>query len=137
VFSELSLNQAKTCVDAEQAYRACLDTQAKLRASRGGMHWKTIHGRQYLYRTLDSKGNAKSLGPRSESTAVIYAEFRQRRAELEQRLKSQRARLEEQTRMARALRVGSAPPLLAQVCRALCEHDLMGNKVLIIGSGAV
>jgi hypothetical protein len=59
------------------------------------------------------------------------------RGELEHRLKSQRERLDEHRRMARALRVGSAPPVLADVCRALCEHDLMGKNVLIIGTNAV
>ena len=137
MFSELSPNQAKTFVDTEQAYRAYVDTKAKMQSYLGGMHWKTINHQQYLYRTLDSKGNAKSLGPRSAATEAVHAQFHQRRDELEHRLKSQRERLDEQRRMARALRVGSAPPVLAEVCRALCEHDLMGKNVLIIGTNAI
>ncbi|MCW5221948.1 hypothetical protein D5041_20070 [Verminephrobacter aporrectodeae subsp. tuberculatae] len=137
MFSDLSPNQAKAFVDAEQGYRAHRDAQEKMHPYKGGMHWKHIAGKQYLYRTLDSKGTAKSLGPRSEETEALHSSFRQRRSELEHRLVSLDARVQEQTRMARALRVGAAPRVLAGVCRALCEHGLMGRNVLIIGTNAL
>ena len=137
MFADLTPNQAKVFVDAQQAYRACQDTQEKMKPYKGGMHWKTINGQQYLYRTLDGKGTAKSLGPRSEETQALHMQFQQRRTELEQRLTTQQQRLDEQRRMARALRVGWAPRVLGEVCRALCEHDLMGKNVLIIGTNAL
>lgn len=137
MFADLSPNQAKAFVDAQQAYQACQDTQEKMKPYKGGMHWKTINGQQYLYRTLDGKGTARSLGPRSEETQALHMQFQQRRTELEQRLTTQQQRLDEQRRMARALRVGWAPRVLGEVCRALCEHDLMGKNVLIIGTNAL
>lgn len=39
------------------------------------MTWKTVKGKQYLYRILDRFGHAKSLGARSQETEVIYEEF--------------------------------------------------------------
>lgn len=137
MFTDLSPNQAKAFVDAEQIYRAEQDTREKMQSYKGGMHWKTINGRQYLYRTLDSKGTAKSLGPRSQATEALHLQFHQRRGELEQRLAAQQKRMEEQRRMVKALRVGTAPRILAEVCRALCDHDLMGKNVLIIGTNAL
>jgi len=137
LFAELSPNQAKAFVDAEQLYRAHQDTRQKMQPYKGGMHWKTIRGQQYLYRTLDSKGTAKSLGARSEVTETLYNQFHQRRAELEQRLTAQQQRLDEQRRMIKALRVGSAPRVLAEICRALCDDDLMGKNLLIIGTNAL
>lgn len=137
MYSDLSPNQAKAFVDSEQIYRAHQDTLEKMLPYKGGMHWKTISGHQYLYRTVDSKGTAKSLGRRSEETEALYSQFHQRKEELAHRLSSQRQRLDEQIRMAKALRVGSAPRVLAEVCRALCEHDLMGKNVLIIGTNAL
>ncbi|MDI9334268.1 MAG: hypothetical protein QM533_07805 [Cytophagales bacterium] len=35
------------------------------------MHWKTVGAKEYLYRTLDGKGTAKSLGARSTETQAI------------------------------------------------------------------
>ncbi len=137
MFSDLSANQAKAFVDAEQAYRAMQDAQEKMRSYKGGMHWKTVKGHQYLYRTLDSKGTAKSLGPRSAHTEALHFGFHSRRSELEERMTLLQARLLEQKRMSRALRVGTAPRVLAEVCRALCENDLMGKNVLIIGTNAM
>lgn len=137
MFADLSPNQAKAFIDAEQLYRAHQDTREKMRPYKGGMHWKTISGQQYLYRTLDSKGTAKSLGARSEATEALHLQFHQRRGELEQRLAAQQQRLDEQRRMLKALRVGSAPRVMAEVCRALCDHDLMGKNVLIIGTNAL
>lgn len=137
MFADLSPNQAKAFVDAEQLYRAQQDTREKMQPYKGGMHWKTIRGQQYLYRTLDSKGTAKSLGPRSEVTEALHVQFHQRRGELAQRLAVQQQRLDEQCRMLKALRIGSAPRVLAEVCRAFCKHDLMGKNVLIIGTGAL
>jgi hypothetical protein len=137
MFTDLSPNQAKAFVDAEQLYRAYLDTSQKMQPYKGGMHWKTVNGQQYLYRTLDGKGNAKSLGPRSPATEALHHQFHQRRAELEQRLAAQQQRLDEQRRMVKALRVGSAPKVLAQICRALSQLDLMGKNLLIIGTNAL
>lgn len=134
---ELTPNQSKAFIDAEQAYRALQDAQEKARPYKGGMHWKTVHGKQYLYRTLDSKGRAKSLGPRDAETEALHAQFHSRRSELQARLISLESRLDEQTRMLRALRVGAAPRVLAKVCRALCAHDIMGKNVLIIGTNAL
>jgi hypothetical protein len=137
MFAELSPHQAKAFVDAEQLYRAHQDTREKMQPYKGGMHWKTVNGRQYLYRTLDSKGAAKSLGPRTQATEALHLQFHQRRSELEQRWATQQQRLDEQRRMVKALRVGSAPRLLAQLCRALCDHGLMGKNLLIIGTNAL
>jgi len=134
---ELTANQSKAFIDAEQLYRALLDAQEKARPYKGGMHWKTVHGKQYLYRTLDSKGTAKSLGPRNQETEALHTHFHARRSELHARLVSLENRMAEQTRMLRALRVGAAPRVLAKVCHALCEHDIMGKNVLIIGTNAL
>jgi hypothetical protein len=58
----LSGSQAKALVDSLQTYAALSDVRQKLQPYSGGMHWKTVAGSEYLYRTLDGKGNAKSLG---------------------------------------------------------------------------
>jgi len=134
---ELTPQQSKAFIDAEQAYQALLDAQEKMQPYKGGMHWKTVHGKQYLYRTLDSKGTAKSLGAHSEATEALHTQFHARRSELQARLASLQERLNEQARMLRALRVGAAPRLMAKICQALCKHDIMGKNVLIIGTNAL
>jgi hypothetical protein len=137
VFTELSPSQAKAFIDAEQIHLALRDAQEKMQPYTGGMHWKTVNGKQYLYRTTDGRGTAKSLGPRCADTETLLQNFQQRRAELDARLATLEARQKEQTRMVRALRAGSAPPILARVCQALCLHKLMGSHILIIGTNAL
>ena len=75
MFFDLSSAQSKVYTDTQQTLLAVRDTQARLASTKGGMHWKTISGAEYLYRTLDGKGAAKSLGRRSPETEQIYQSF--------------------------------------------------------------
>ena len=137
MLADLSPAQAKAFVDAQQAYLAYQDAKGKMQPYLGGMHWKTVAGKEYLYRTLDSKGRAKSLGPKSEAAEALHEQFHRQRAVLQERLASMDKRLLEQRRIAKALRVGNAPAVLAEICRVLCDFDLMGKNIIVIGTNAL
>jgi hypothetical protein len=137
VYSLLSETQAKTMIDSMQTYTALKDVRQKLRPYSGGMHWKTVNGAEYLYRTLDGRGTAKSLGPRSTTTEQTLAEFFDKKQLLQTREASLAKKMLERNAVAKALRVGSAPKLLASLCERLVKADLMGSNILIIGTNAL
>ena len=53
---------------------------------RGSMYWKTVKGRDYLYREY-STGSAKSLGVRTADTEKIIGEFKKGKQAAEQNLR--------------------------------------------------
>ena len=56
---------------ATQAYRPISRPCKPLRPPRGGMHWKKIGGREYLYKYRDRYGHGCSSGP-GRLTPKIY-----------------------------------------------------------------
>lgn len=133
----LSADQAKQVIDAEQTYQAWWEAWRSSRDYVGGMHWKAVAGKEYLYKTHDRKGNAKSLGPRSEATQAIATEFHARKQEAESRLKTLGERLLTQERVNAALRLGSAPNIVAQLCQRLAQIGLMGKSLMVIGTNSL
>ena len=69
-YTPFTAEQSRIFVDTEQSREALNHAKRLARSHQGGMHWKTIKGRQYLYRTTDRLGNAASLGVRSEQTGA-------------------------------------------------------------------
>lgn len=137
MYADLSNAQAKTVIDAEQAFEAYRDAVDKFAAYQGGMHWKTVKGRDYLYRTFDRNGNAKSLGPRSRETEAVQQVFVQRKAELKDRVDTLAERLNIQQKVNVAFRVGHIPNEVADVCIALNRLRLMGTNFMVIGTNAM
>ena len=66
-------------------------------------------------RLTDAKGNGKSLGPRSPETEAIYEKFNEGKARAEARLKATTARLNDQAKLNKALRLGRVPALPAKI----------------------
>ena len=71
-FREFQENQQRTLDQAVRAYQAYLETLEASRPFKGGMHWKKIRGREYLYQYRDRYGHGESLGPRSPSTRRAF-----------------------------------------------------------------
>jgi hypothetical protein len=136
-FQPLSDAQAKQVIDAEQAYAAWQDAWVSNRTWSGGMHWKTVAGREYLYRTQDGTGKAKSLGVRSPETEQIAAQFHSGKAAAQVRLKNLKATLVLQAKINAVLRLGSAPVVVAEVCLRLSRAGLMGKNLMVIGTNSM
>lgn len=137
MYIELSNAQAKQYLDAVSAYEGWDQASQQALDYCGGMHWKTIAGKQYLYKTKDRRGNAKSCGPRSEATERIYADFTRRKEEVTTRLGQFKALMDTHARVNAALRVGSIPNEVADVCIALEKAHLMGKSIMVIGTNAM
>lgn len=136
-FSELNDNQRRLMVNTIQVFDAWRDTATRHARYRGGMTWKTVKGRQYLYRIVDRFGHAKSLGARSPETEAIYDEFVSAKAGLASRLKSLEDKLSEQARFNRAGRIGRLPNIIGAIATQLDQHNLLGDNLIIIGTNAL
>lgn len=134
---EMNDDQRRIYIDAAQLHEAYMDAFTKSRAYRGGMHWKKVKGKEYLFRSLDRFGYGKSLGPRSKETESKYHEFHKNKKQVHARLKPLKERLKEQARFCRAARIARVPRIVAAILRLLEQHQLLGRNLQIVGTNAL
>jgi hypothetical protein len=137
MFTPLSNAQIKAAIDSEQLFAALQDAAMQSQAYQGGMHWKTIANREYLYRTRDRLGNAKSLGVKSEETLDIFNSFIGRKGVLKSRVDDLKNRLHTQAKINAAYRVGHVDNHVADICEQLAKAGLLDTNMLIIGTNAL
>jgi hypothetical protein len=136
-FREFQENQQQTLDRTVQAYRAYLDAVQAGRPLKGGMHWKKIKGREYLYKYRDRLGHGSSLGPRSPATERLWDEFGRQRRELAARLLTRRRALAEAARFCRAALIQRVPHPVIRILQRLELGDLEGAPVRVIGGHAL
>jgi hypothetical protein len=134
---EMNDDQSRIYIDAAQLHEAYMDAFTKSRAYRGGMHWKKVKGKEYLFRSLDRFGYGKSLGPRSKETESTYHEFHNNKKHVHGRLKLLKEKLKEQARFCRAARITRVPRIVTAILRLLEQHQLLGRNLQIVGTNAL
>jgi len=136
-YSEMNDNQRRVFIDTAQLYDAFRDALHKNRSYKGGMHWKTAKGREYLFKSHDRYGYGKSLGPRSPETEKILADFRQAKQQAKKHLSALQDRLKEQARFCKAALIQRVPRVVAGILRVLDQHNILGHNVIVIGTNAM
>jgi hypothetical protein len=136
-FREFQENQQRTLDRAVQVFQAYLEARQASRPLKGGMHWKKIKGRQYLYQYRDRYGNGHSLGPRSPATEQLFQEFERQRQDCAARLGRRRQQLAEEARFCRAALIHRVPDPVVRVLRRLEQEDLLGAPLMVIGTQAL
>jgi hypothetical protein len=138
VFREFNQTQQETLARAIQAHQAYLNALKASRPLKGGMHWKTIKGREYLYKYRDRLGHGDSLGPRSPETERLLDEYARQRQELTSRLRHRRHQLSEVVRFCRAALLQRVPVAVIKILRRLEQADLPGAPlIMVIGTPAI
>ena len=137
LFKELTDNQRRIYTDSAQVYEAFMDAFGKSRSYAGGMHWKTVKGRDYLFRTLTRKGTGKSLGVRSPHTENIYAQFHRAKQTSDERLANLKSRLAEQARFCKAALIQRTPRVVTALLRLLEQKGMLGRNLIVIGTNAL
>lgn len=135
MYTPLAENQIRQYIDAEQARKAWLAAEQRARNYRGSMYWKTVKGRDYLYREYRS-GSAKSLGVRSAETEHIINEFKKGKSAAEQNLKQLNAAMGTHVRLNAALRVGRAPNVVVGLLEEIRKAGLQ-DHFMVIGTNAL
>ena len=130
-------NQRRVFIDTVQLYEALGAALQKQRSYKGGMHWKKAKGREYLFRSLDRYGYGKSLGPRSEETEKILADFRLAKQQAKSRVSALQDRLKEQARFCKAALIQRVPRTVAAILRMLDRFNILGRNVIVIGTNAM
>jgi hypothetical protein len=136
-FREFEATQQETLARAVQAYESYLNALKSGQPLKGGMHWKKIKGKDYLYKYRDRYGNGESLGPRSPETERRFTEFGRERRELAERLASQREDLASAARFCQAALINRVPETVVRIIRRLEMSGLMGAMVTVIGTHAL
>jgi hypothetical protein len=140
ILSELNNDQRREFVNTQQRFAAYLYAQARAEAVRGSMSWARSKGTEYLARSYYDKSGLRkqtSLGPRSESTEKLKAEFERGRDEAQQRFKDITAALGRQAAINRALGLGRVPLISARILRALDRTGTLGAGLRVVGTHAM
>jgi hypothetical protein len=136
----LNNDQRRELINSQQRFLGWQDARQRLNDVRGSMVWKSVDGKDYLARSSYDKLGIRrqtSLGPRSQETERIKAEFEHGRDEAEKRYKELDAALARQAAINRALGLGRVPLAAARVLRSLNNAHLLGNGVRVVGTNAI
>lgn len=125
--------QRRTLLNLSQYYTAFIEAERELRRLGRPLHWKTVNGREYLYEIQDSRGNAKSLGPRGDETEEKHRAWHAAR----DRRDGAKAALNETGRLYRALRLGTISAEAAAILREADVRRMMGDIVIVVGTNAM
>lgn len=136
-FREFQETQQRTLNRAVRAYQAYLEALQASRPLRGGMHWKRIKGKEYLYKYRDRLGHGESLGPRSPATEGLWVEFTSQRRTAAALLGARRLQLAEAARFCRAALIQRVPEPVTRILRRLSPGDLAGPPVMVIDTHAL
>ena len=136
-FQEFRENQQRTLNRAVEAHQAYLEALQAGRPLKGGMHWKKVKGREYLYKYRDRYGQGQSLGPRSPHTERLWAEFGRQRREVAALLDARRQQLAEAARFCRAALIHRVPEPVTRILRYLAPGDLSDAPPLVIDTHAL
>lgn len=132
MFAAISEDQFNAIKETRMAMQAHANCMAAVTQSRGGMHWKKISGREYLYRTVDGSGKASSLGVRSRETEKIHSDFLANKAALARQVTATEERTTLQSRFNRALKVGRLPNDVFKLSLDLADSGGVPNNLLHI-----
>ncbi len=134
--SDLTGEQTRQAIDVDQIFAAYREARDELdRRYAGSMSWKTVRGREYLYRKR--RDAWKSLGPRTVETEEAFARFHANRERLRDRVEGLAARIDAMAPVNRALRLGRLPVIAARILRSLARAHLSDTAITVVGTNAL
>jgi hypothetical protein len=128
--------QLRAAVNLAEAYEAWLPLARAEPAYADRLAWKTVAGRQYLYRIRDRRGNGTSLGPRGTETERLYADYQAAKTALRDRVARLSPTLDESAAVYRALRLPMIDSYAGSLLRELDLRQLLGTVVMAVGTTA-
>jgi len=136
VFTPLDGEQSRQLINTEQAYAALRAAEAERdQRFRGSMAWKTVSGRDYLYRKAAAEW--KSVGPRAPDTELAFERFRAGRSAIRERIASLDETIRRMAPVNRAMRLGRVPSVAARLLRKLERQGLLGRAISVVGTHAL
>jgi hypothetical protein len=115
----------------EQRYGAWMDAERIVLPGR--LVWKTIAGKDYLYRIANGRGDGRSLGPRSHETQTCWKAAQTARQTTETLWPT----LLRDSALYRTLHLPRIASAAAQLLREFDRHALLGTSLLVVGTNAM
>jgi hypothetical protein len=136
MLSKFSDEQLRAAINLADAYEAWLPLARAEPAYADRLLWKTVSGRQYLYRIRDRRGNGTSLGPRGPETERLYTEYQGAKTDLRDRVARLSPTLDQAAAVYRALRLPMIDSYACSLLRELDLRELLGPVVMAVGTTA-
>ncbi|MGQ0533936.1 MAG: GSU2403 family nucleotidyltransferase fold protein [Caulobacteraceae bacterium] len=133
-FSELSLEQRRQLVDAQQLFAGWRPPAMEI-ATMGGLYWNTSKGKRYLYEKRE--GKLRSLGRETPALAKRKVQHDTRLKELRSRLRPLTKRIETMAPVNRAIGISRLPTIAAEILRELDSEGLLGSHIIVAGTNAL
>lgn len=136
---KLSDEQLRGLVNAGQLYDAWKEVMVTLSRMPGGMYWRVINSKEYLYQyvTTAGKQQTKYVSPKTRDAEETYRDFKHTKKELEERRQGIEKRIEELAPTWRALRLPAIDTTAGNILRAFDQANFVGKSILVIGTYAL
>ena len=136
---KLSDEQLRGLINASQLYDAWKDVTAALSRMPGGMYWRVINSREYLYQyaTTTGKQQTKYVGPKTREVEEMHRDFKRAKKDLEERRQGIEQRIKELAPAWRALRLPAIDSTAGNILRAIDLDGSVGQSILVIGTYAL
>lgn len=132
-YRRLESEQIRVAVNARQLFEQLEQHRLQADSVAGSMHWKTINGREYLYRAY-SYGKNRSLGARCGETERIKAQFERRQSDYKAQEAAYRDQFKRHAAYIKANDLNRFPLAGARVLRALHQQKI---PYRLIGTNAL
>jgi hypothetical protein len=133
-FAELSNEQRRQLIDAQQAFAAWRPAAGELDRL-GTLRSQVSKGNRYMYEVHGSV--RKSLGRETPSLLRRKAQHDARRAALKTTIRSLEKRLDDMAPVNRALGLGRMPTIAARILRELDHEGLLASHIIVAGTNAL
>jgi len=133
-FAELSNEQRRQLIDAQQAFAAWRPAASEL-DKLGTLRSQASKGERYMYEVHGSV--RRSLGRETPELHRQKARHDAHRATLKQTVRALEKRLDDMAPVNRALGLGRIPTIAARILRALDREGLLGTHVIVAGTNAL
>lgn len=122
-----------------QFYETWKEVSQSLARLPGGMYWRVIHSKEYLYKYVTTSGikQSTSIGPKTAETEAIAEDFQQAKKDLQERLEAIEGRIKTLAPIMRVLNVPAIDETAGKILRALDQVDYLGKNILVIGTYAM
>ena len=122
-----------------QFYETWKEVSRNLAQLPGGMYWRVINSKEYLYKYVTSSGikQSTSIGPKTPETEAIAEDFQQAKKDLQERLDAIEERINTLAPVMRILNLPAIDETAGKILRALDQVDYLGKNILVIGTYAM
>jgi len=122
-----------------QFYQTWKEVSRSLAQLPGGMYWRVINSKEYLYKYVTDSGikQSTSIGPKTPQTEAIAEDFQQAKKDLQDRLDAIAARINTLAPIMRVLNLPAIDETAGKILRALDQADYLGKNILVIGTYAI